>query len=165
MKALSKGVTAPAIQLHTMDGGDFSLEYALNRGPVLAVFFKISCPVCQFALPYVERIYRAAKGKGITIVGISQNSKKESAFFAKQYGITFPIALDDPNGYEVSNSYGITTVPTIFYIEQDRKIDVASVGWAKVDIEEIDRKVSEVLNTPAIEVIAPGENVPAFRGG
>lgn len=165
MQALSKGAHAPPIQLHTIDGGDFSLDYALNRGPAVLVFFKISCPVCQFALPYLERLYQGLKGKGVTLVGISQNSKKDTAFFCKQYGITFPIALDDPSGYEVSNAYGITTVPTIFYIAPDRTIEVSSVGWDKNEVEQIAHKVSAHLNLPPIQVIAPGENVPAFRGG
>ena len=165
MKALEAGKHAPDIQLHTMEGGDFSLDYALKRGPVVLVFFKISCPVCQFAMPYIERIHQAAQGKGVTIVGISQNSKKDSAFFCKQYGITYPIALDDPNGYRVSNAYGITNVPTIFYIGTDGKIEISSVGWAKPDIDEIARRVSERLNMPPIGVFEPGEDVPAFRGG
>src|SRR4051795_7136574 len=114
MEALSKGKQAPAIQLPTLDGGQFSLNDALTSGPAVLVFFKISCPVCQFALPFFERIYQAAKGKSVTIIGVSQNSKKDTDFFKKQYGITLPIALDDPKGYPASNAYGLTNVPTIF---------------------------------------------------
>ena len=165
MAALGTGKLAPEIELPTMDGGYFSLDYARRRGPVVVVFFKISCPVCQFALPYLERIYRAAKGKGVTIVGVSQNPKKDTAFFNMQYGITFPVALDDPNGYKVSNAYGLTNVPSIFYISSDGTIEISSVGWARADVEEIARRVSEIANMPHIPVIATGEEVPDFRGG
>ena len=57
MAALEAGKQAPQFELPAMDGSKFSLQDALHRGPVLAVFFKNSCPVCQYALPYFERAY------------------------------------------------------------------------------------------------------------
>src|SRR5437879_12378997 len=111
-----------------MEGDYFSLADALARGPAVLVFFKISCPVCQFALPYFERIDQAAKGKNVTIIGISQNSKKDTQVFAKQFGISCPIALENTNTFANSNAYGITNVPTIFYVNQAGVIEVSAVG-------------------------------------
>ena len=56
MPALSAGKAAPEFTLEKMDGGKFDLREVLSRGPVLAVFFKISCPVCQFTFPYLQRL-------------------------------------------------------------------------------------------------------------
>ena len=134
MPALSAGSAAPEFTLQTMDGGQFDLRQALSRGPVLAVFFKISCPVCQFALPYVERLHKAYAGKNVTIVGVSQNTKSDTANFLRQYGISFPVLLDDTSSYPVSNDYGLTNVPTLFWIEQDGEIGVSSVGWSRSDM-------------------------------
>ncbi len=111
MAALNTGTTAPDINLPTTSRQQFSLQDALQRGPVVAVFFKISCPVCQYALPYIERIYKAQGNKKVTIVGVSQNDKRETELFMKEYGITFPVLLDDPAHYPASNAYGITNVP------------------------------------------------------
>src|SRR6185369_2015126 len=165
MAALEQGAKAPAINLPFVTGGQFSLDEARKKGPVVAVFFKISCPVCQFALPYFERLFQAAKGKHVTVAGISQNTAKDTQFFMKQYGLTFPVALDDPKGYSVSNGYGITNVPTIFYIAEEGTIEISAVGWSKKDVEEIARRVSEIEKVPTIAVIKPGEEVPAFRAG
>lgn len=165
MAALDQGVKAPPIHLPLVGGMQFSLEQALQAGPVVAVFFKISCPVCQFALPYIERLYKAAKGKGVTIIGISQNSAKDTEFFMRQYGITFPIALDNPDGYAVSNAYGLTNVPTVFYIGQSGSIEVSCVGWSRADVEEIARRVSVQGKLLPITVVRPGEDVPAFSAG
>jgi len=55
MSALSPGKTAPPIALATLDGEKVSLGEALKKGPVLAAFFKVSCPVCQFTFPFLER--------------------------------------------------------------------------------------------------------------
>src|SRR5216683_4821368 len=103
MVALTAGTAAPPFELPAIDGSKFSLQDALSRGPVLAVFFKISCPVCQYAFPYFERIYKAYGRKNVTIVGISQNDKQDTAAFLKKYAITFPILLDDTKTYPASN--------------------------------------------------------------
>ena len=52
MAALSPGTPAPDFTLRAMDGKQFSLRDALARGPVVAAFFKISCPTCQYTFPF-----------------------------------------------------------------------------------------------------------------
>jgi peroxiredoxin len=165
MAAIIAGKEAPVFQLPLLTGGSFSLRDALTQGPVVLAFFKISCPVCQFTFPYLERIHRAANGKNVAIVGVSQNSKEDSAAFAREYDLTFPIALDDTRKYPVSNSYGITNVPTIFYIAPDREIEVSSVGWSKDDLQAIAGKISEQVKLGNIEVIQSGEDVPSYKAG
>ncbi len=111
---------------------------------MVAAFFKISCPVCQYTFPFLERIYKAHGGKNVTIVGISQNERKDTAAFNKEYGVTFPVLLDDTDTYPASNAYGLTNVPTIFWIGQDGEIEISSVGWERKEIEEINRKAAEL---------------------
>jgi peroxiredoxin len=163
--ALTPGKTAPDISLPAMNGVGFLLRQALSKGPVVAAFFKVSCPVCQFALPFLERMYQAHDRKSVTFVGISQNSAKDTAAFLKEYDITFPVLLDDTETYSVSNAYGLTNVPTIFWIAQDGEIELSSVGWSRQDFEEINRKAAEAGGETPIPVFQPGESVPEFRAG
>lgn len=165
MPALSAGTAAPEFTLEKIEGGKFNLREALNRGPVLAVFFKISCPVCQFALPYVERLYQAYKDKNVTVVGVSQNNKGDTAAFMREYKLTLPVLLDDTRSYPVSNAYGLTNVPTLFWIERDGEIGISSVGWNRADLEQINRQIAEAGRAPAVAIFSPGENVPDFRAG
>ena len=58
MPALEAGIVAPDFILPTVDGKQVSLAQALKKGPVVLAFFKISCPVCQYAFPYFERLYQ-----------------------------------------------------------------------------------------------------------
>jgi peroxiredoxin len=165
MAALTAGISAPGFKLSTMDGKQFSLHDALTRGPVVAAFFKISCPVCQYTFPFLERIYKAHGGTNVTIVGVSQNERKDTAAFIKEYGLTFPVLLDDTNTYPVSNAYGLTNVPTIFWIAQDGEIEISSVGWDRKEIEEINRKAAEVTGSAAKSIFHVGEAVADFRAG
>jgi len=165
MAALSTGTLAPDFTLPAMHGKQLSLKDTLTRGPVLAAFFKVSCPVCQFAFPFLERIYRAYGNRNLTLVGISQNDKKDTAAFVKEYGITFPVLLDDTQTYPVSNAYGLTNVPSIFWIAQDSEIEIASVGWSKRDIDKVNSKAAEISCEKLHPVFRADENVPDFRAG
>ena len=165
MAALTAGTRAPEISLPILDGGKFSLQDALKRGPVLAAFYKVSCPVCQYTFPFLDRLHKAYGDQKITIVGISQDDKRDTAAFLKEYGISFPNLLDDPNGYAVSNAYGLTNVPTWFLIGQDGEIEISSVGWAKADIEDVNRKLAEAQQTSPRPVFQAGDDVRDFRAG
>ncbi|MGB9072629.1 MAG: TlpA disulfide reductase family protein [Terriglobales bacterium] len=165
MAALTAGTKAPEISLAGVDGKKFSLQSALEQGPVLAAFFKVSCPICQYTLPYLERLHKAYGNQKITIVGISQDNQRDTAAFLKEYRVTFPTLLDDPNGYAVSNAYGLTNVPTWFLIGQDGEIEISSVGWVKQEVEDLNRKLAEAQQTPPRPLFQPGEDVQDFRAG
>ena len=165
MAALTAGTKAPEISLAAVDGKTFSLQNALRKGPVLAAFFKVSCPVCQYAFPYLERLHKAHGDQNVTVVGISQDDKRNASAFLREYGVTFPTLLDDPNRYAVSNAYGLTNVPTWFLIGQDGQIEISSVGWVKQEIEDVNRKLANLQKTPLPPLFKPGEDVRDFRAG
>ena len=115
MAALATGTKAPDFELRTLDGKPFSLNDKLARGPVVLAFFKVSCPTCQYALPFLERLHKAYGHNGVTLVGVSQNDAGDTGAFNKEFGITFPMLLDDTRSYPASNAYGLTNVPSIFW--------------------------------------------------
>ena len=165
MTALATGKKAPDVQLKTLDGKAFSLAEALTRGPVAVAFFKVSCPICQYAFPFLERLHKAYRQNGYTLVGVSQNGAKDTAAFNKEFGVTFPVLLDDPSKYRVSNAYGLTNVPTVFWIAQDGEIEISSVGWLKADFEALNHKMADAGKLSATPLFKPGESVPDFRAG
>ena len=165
MPALREGTKAPDFSLPTLDGGKFSLQDALLRGPVLAVFFKVSCPVCQYAFPFFERLHKAYGSQKVAIVGVSQDDKTNTAAFLKEYGATFPALLDDPAGYVVSNAYGLTNVPSWFLIGQDGEIKISSVGWVRADVEALNRQLSDANHTSRRRLFRPADEVRDFWPG
>ncbi len=165
METLSTGTVAPDFTLRSTEGKQFSLREALARGPVVAAFFKVSCPVCQYAFPFLERLFKAYGNKHVTLVGISQNNARDTAAFNEEFGITFPTLLDYTQTYPVSNAYGLTNVPTIFWIAQDGTIEISSVGWIRKDIEDIGRKMAKAGASTPLPLFKPGESVADFRAG
>jgi peroxiredoxin len=122
--------------------------------------FKVSCPTCQYTFPFLERLHRSVPGA--QIVGISQDSPSDTQAFAKQFGITFPILVDN-DGYKVSRAFGISTVPTIFVVDGDRKISAISEGWAKDDFDSVAASIAAPGALPT--VFKPGESVQQFKAG
>jgi peroxiredoxin len=165
MAVLRTGTLAPDFTLPAIDGKPFSLKEALLRGPVVVAFFKVSCPVCQFAFPYLERIYQSYGKRNVTMVGVSQHEAEDTSVFIREYGVSLPVLLDDPRHYQVSNAYGLTNVPSVFWIAQDGEIEIASVGWVKKEIDEIGRKAAQATGQGLKPVFQPDDDVPDFRPG
>ncbi len=165
MGSVGKGKPAPDISLPGMNGDRFSLAEARRRGPVLAAFFKVSCPTCQYTFPFLERLYKAYPRDKVTVAGISQNPRLDTAQFAEKFGITLPIYLDDTNSYPVSNAYGLTHVPALFFISPEGKVELVSIGWLRSEIEELNQRLASAAAAPKAPIFAPGEEVLDYMAG
>ena len=164
MTHLAAGNTAPEFSLKSLDQKEYSLRTLLERGPVVAAFFKISCPVCQFTFPFLERLYQRYGSSGVTFLGVSQDDVPATKSFASEYGVTFPLVLDS-DGYPVSNAYGLTNVPTVFLIEFSGKVKVSSTGFDKKDLETIAGELADRSKIALLPFFRPDEVVPANKPG
>jgi peroxiredoxin len=162
--ALPPGEKAPAFSLKTASGQKVSLADALKKGPVLAAFFKVNCPTCQFTFPFLERLHDTYGDSKFTLWGISQNDARDTREFCKEYGIEFPTLIDE-DGYPASNQYGLTNVPTLFLISPEGEIRETSVGFVKADIEKIAAQVSRAAGKAPAPVFEPGEVIPESKPG
>ncbi|MGE0407164.1 MAG: peroxiredoxin family protein [Candidatus Korobacteraceae bacterium] len=164
MPALTEGTQAPEFSLSDTLGRNFSLAESLEDGPVVLAFLKVSCPTCQFAFPYLEKMFCAMNGKA-NIVGICQGPASEAELFAAAFGVTFPFLLDPPDTFPVSSAYGITHVPTVFFVSSDGTIELSSVGWARIDMEQLNRSLAESLQVPPPTLFDTNDDIPDFRSG
>lgn len=153
---LAVGDTAPEFQLNDVRGRAFALKDILKQGPALLALFKVSCPVCQLTLPYLERL---AKSTSVQIIGISQDDQRATEEFRKEFGISFPTLIDPASrGYAVSNDYGITSVPSLFLVQEDGEISAAWAGWSK-------RDMSALGQLAQVTLFEPGEKVSDWKSG
>jgi peroxiredoxin len=164
MTNIVAGSLAPNFSLLSLDGQEYSLAKEMKHGPVVVAFFKVSCPVCQFTFPFLERLYKRYGGTGVTFLGISQDDVRTTRRFAEEYGVTFPI-LRDEEDYPVSNGYGLTNVPTIFLIDTDGSVRVVCNGFNKADLEAIANKLATQRKVPLAALFRTDERVPAHKPG
>ena len=164
MPKVQTGAVAPAFALPGLNGQSYSLSDALKKGPVLAAFFKITCPVCQFTFPFLQRLYEAYGNPNLSFWGISQDDVPDTREFLNEFGVKFP-SLIDATGYKVSKQYGLTHVPSIFLIQPDGKVHTASEGFTKRALEGIAAELANVSGKPPQPLFLPGEKVPEHRPG
>jgi peroxiredoxin len=164
MTKVQDGKTAPNFALPLTDGTQCSLADALKKGPVVAAFFKISCPVCQFTFPFLQRLYETYGDDRATIWGISQDDARDTREFAEEFGVKFP-ALIDGDGYPASNLYGITNVPSVFLIAPNGNVLATSIGFDKAALEKMAAELARSSGKPTMPLFLPSEVVPDFKPG
>jgi peroxiredoxin len=158
------GSVAPDFSLATMDGGRFSLSESWQASPVVIAFFKVSCKTCQFTLPFLERLHQAYRNDPAQFWGISQDNAENSRQFARQFGVTFPIAIDG-EGYPASKSYVFTHVPTILLIDREGKIRQRFSGFSKAGLIQLSEGIASLISRPPEPVFLPNEAVPDAKPG
>jgi peroxiredoxin len=152
---LKAGDRAPDIHLPDTEGKNVELADAASVGPILLAFFKVSCPVCQFTFPFLDRIAGAGR---LPVIGISQDTAEDTKEFSAEFGVDFPMLLDSySSGYAASNAYGITHVPSLFLVESGT-VAAAVSGFSREDLEDIGRRYG-------VRVFQDGEQTPAFKPG
>ncbi|HUJ20243.1 MAG TPA: TlpA disulfide reductase family protein [Bryobacteraceae bacterium] len=158
-ETLTAGQHAPDFKLKDLDGGERRLADLLPAGPVLLAFFKVSCPTCQFTLPFLDRIHRGGAGSAARMFVISQDDAEVTREFHKEFGITMPTLLDAAQGgYPASNAYGLAYVPTMFLIERDGTISWSLTGFNRKELDALGRKFG-------VSTFRPGERVPEMKSG
>jgi peroxiredoxin len=157
---LQPGDKAPAITLPLVGGGGsgdaVSLESLANGGStVLVVFFKISCPVCQYSFPFLERL---SKGS-LPVVAVSQDDASGTAEFLEELGITIPTLLDERGRYPASSAYRISNVPSMYLVDlQTQRVLMSEAGFSKQAFEEWGRLAG-------VAPFLPTERIPVYRPG
>lgn len=146
-------------ELLSLAGERESLSLLLKSRSVLLAFYKVTCPTCQLALPFLERLHERESPTTPRVVAISQDDERASGDFNRRFALTFLTLLDKrEDRYPVSNVYGITNVPTLFLIEPDGRISDFAEAFDKAMLERVATRFG-------IEVFTPADRVPVLRPG
>jgi peroxiredoxin len=153
---LRAGEKAPDFRLESLSGQVETLA-SLGAGKQLfLVFFKVTCPTCQFTLPYLERLHQAVS---TPMVSISQDDAESTREFNAEFEITIPAVLDsEDDNFPASNAYHITNVPSMFLIGPDGVISWSLDGFHRGDLVELGRRLGA-------DMFRPTDYVPEWKAG
>lgn len=123
------GMPAPNFTLPVYGGSKTSATinlHALRGHPVVVNFWSENCTPCLSEVPYLEQVY-SQHGQGhFILLGIDQaDPKTDIARFGTAYKLTYPL-LFDPRG-AVNQSYGVTAIPTTYFIDSQGIVRAAYV--------------------------------------
>lgn len=161
---IALGTRAPVFMLNDLEGRPCRIPDVASHESALLVFFKVSCPTCQFTFPFLERLWGHYCAPNLKMWGIVQDSPAAGKLFANQYGITFPIVVDPPE-YVVSSQFGISAVPTIFFLEQGGWVRRSIAGFHRQELVELAKELSKVTGRPYKPLFEKDESVPEFKPG
>ena len=130
--------------LHDQYGNEVKLsDYA---GKIIFLnFWATWCGPCQNEMPEIQELYEKSEELGVQIFAVctpsvgGEMSEEEITAFLEEKGYTFPVLMD-PYGIYTSK-YGITAIPTTFFITQDFKV----LGYVSgsLDLDTMERLIEE----------------------
>ena len=137
---------------------------SLPSGEVVYAFFKTTCPTCELAWPFLDRVRRAAEGSPLSVVAVSQDAPEEARQFAARTGTAIP-TLFDPPPWKGSQAVGLESVPTFLLVAPDGRVRETSVGFQKSIMVSLAARAAQLAGRPPAPLFRPGESVPEMRPG
>ncbi|MFC1949126.1 TlpA family protein disulfide reductase [Chloroflexota bacterium] len=139
---VKEGDRAPDFQLQDLEGQTVSLIE--QRGlPVLLNFWATWCGPCRYEMPFLQQIYQEWSDDGLVmmIVNIGESSSTVRDFLADN-NLSLPVLLDTRQS--VAEQYGITGIPTTFFIDKDGIIQKKVVG-SFPSVSMIEDNLAEII--------------------
>ena len=123
---IQTGRTAPDFSLAALESGAGSLSDHRGRTVVLN-FFATWCGPCRAEMPDLQAVQMEMRDRGVVVLGVNQGeSREEVKDFAQEFGLTFPILLDQDMA--TGRKYGVRALPTTLVIDGRGVIRQVVVG-------------------------------------
>ena len=119
------GEPAQDFSLQDLKGRTFRLR-DLRGKIVLLDFWASWCGPCRIDLPHIEALQREHSREELVVLGVNSESAPLARSFMQRQGYSFPSLVDE--GYEVSDQYQATSLPTIVIVDREGNIAAYLVG-------------------------------------
>lgn len=141
---IEKNKRAPDFELLNLSGEKVRLSDYRGK-KVFLNFWATWCGPCEIEMPYMESFYKRNKDlENVEIIAVNMTKSEANVEnvqeFADNYGLTFPVLLD--NKGEVEDLYKIISYPSTYLINEDGILISGFIG--SVNNEE---KVKELVDS------------------
>ncbi|HOJ16503.1 MAG TPA: TlpA disulfide reductase family protein [Caldisericia bacterium] len=136
--------------------GDFGIQDKVKLSELLANpdvkavvidFWATWCEPCKEEMPYLEKVYKEYKDKGLAMLVITVDSSPQLEGDIKKdvekLGVTYPIPWDMES--KVKSFYGIGAIPVTYLIDKNGKIRVEHSGFSLPEGEEFIEGLKEAF--------------------
>ena len=141
------GQTVPDIKWTQTDGKTVSIKDL--RGKVVMLQFTASwCGVCRREMPFIERdIWQKHKdNKEFYLVGIDRDEPKATVeAFAKQTGVTYPLALDPGADLFAKFALRESGITRNVLVDRDGKIVMTTRLYNEKEFQKLVKKIDSLL--------------------
>ncbi len=128
------GKTAPELLMLDYDGNKISL-HGLDNNYTVVYFWDYKCGHCKKSVPKMLEIHAKYKEKGVDFFSIcTRVEKKPWKEYMDEYKIEPWINVMDPfNKTNFRDLYDIHSTPTIFVLDENKKILIKRIGASQLD--------------------------------
>jgi peroxiredoxin len=133
---------AKSFILYDTDSVSYSLKN-YNGKLVLIHFWADWCSHCRQEFPKIQEAYEKLKPQGFEILAANAGQSREHVLEIKiSFNLTFPLLVDEEA--KIAEIYGVTGLPTSFFVDGKGKIREKYTGWLEEEqILEIFMKLQE----------------------
>ena len=129
------------LQITLLNSKKFDLEQQKNQITII-IFFAKWCGICKKEMKILDKIYQDKKLKGLEVVGISIDDKKNSYDDVKKIAdkLSFPTSFySDAKkiSFEIPKS-----IPTTYFLDKNQQIFKVIQG--EIDEDEIEEIIAEM---------------------
>lgn len=143
IKATQAGAKVKNFILNDPSGKPISFE-SFKGKYVWIDFWASWCGPCKMAFPHMKELYAKYKDKGLTILGISTDTKIEPWLKSLvEIQNPWPQVWDSKN---IKKDFAVTAYPTSFLIGPDGRIILKEIGYNPNGLSVLDKKLNEVFN-------------------
>lgn len=123
----TEGKFPPPIDLPDLAGNNVTLADFEGKVVVLDLW-ATWCPPCRQEIPFLVELYDDLKDDGLVVVGVGLDEGGAGVLkpYAEANGVTYPILVGHRG---VQDAYGVTGIPTTFFIGRNGRIASKHVGY------------------------------------
>jgi peroxiredoxin len=139
------GDKAPAVSVHEMSGGTFSLSD--EKGKVVLVdFWATWCVPCQLEMLRLDkeiwRKYKSSPDFAMVVIG-ARETKDTVSEYEKHHPFSFPLAYDpDQSAF---SQFADSGIPRAYVVDRCGVITYQSFGYSPEDIADLDEAIQKAL--------------------
>lgn len=138
------GAPAPDFTLKSLDGEMVTLSQFQGQ-PVLINFWASWCLPCRREMPDLVKAYEAHQPEGFVLLGVNltyQDSLPEVQAFVDEFGMTFPVLLDE-DGHVTGDLYRLRGLPLSVFVNREGVIARLHIG--ALTTSQVEEYVGEIL--------------------
>jgi len=158
MAPLGPPAAFPDVDLPGLDGQRRPISEAWAQGWGLIAVGHGECGTTRLTLPFVDRIHQR-RPPTATAVAVLQDDAEAARALVEELGLHLPVRLEE-DPYPLAARIGLGTVPTLFLVTPQGRIEAVAEGFRRADLETFAAR----LEVPP-PFFLPGDDAPALRPG
>ena len=141
------GKPAPAWTLVEQATPGAPMSPTTLKGHVALVeFWATWCGPCKMSGPELAKLQARYGAQGLTVVGITTDSKAVAGEYAEHHSLGFA-AVSDPSA-TTTRAYGVSVLPTLFVIDKRGVVRDVSIGYSPDNATHVESLVNRLLVEP-----------------